>query len=261
MTIDDITDRLRSRFDAPDRLTPEFLDEQMAVLEGWHESAASIAREQTGKLQENIEALVQTMTEEEQHAAKRVFATVYPLIVKEGMKEYEKIDPPSHEVAREEVVGLAWAVFLRCLATYDGRSHLTTWLTIDSRSRFRSYLLRIRDRDDTSRHHRARRKVYQLQRRMLTEEGRMPTREEYEEAVLQVNGIDEGHAEEMLTYLLSKDIPKRLDRPMSEDGSDLYTITPADDRAPKVHAKDVGERLAKKLGKEQLWEKLTAAQN
>lgn len=253
--MDTITQHLRAQYNAPNRLTSEFLDEQMEVLEGWHKDAADMARDSDSRIQEGVEHLVGAMTDDEIHAARAIYASVRPLILRQTQTAYERMGPPDHEVSLAEMDGITWAIYVRCLATYEpSRSHLTTWLTLESRKITRKYLLDIRDRDDTSSLRRARRKILRLE--STTQD---PRREDYVKAVRSVHAYRDAsaqHVSQVVDYLISPDTPLRLDA-RDDEGNTLYNAVPAPDRPARIDPREVGKRLARRLGKEDLWTTLT----
>lgn len=244
----------------PDTLTADYLNHHLAILDGWQADAVDVIDDMDERTQTASERLAQAMTEEEREAAEALYWPVRDLLHNEARKVYDRMGPASHELAEPDVTGLSWLVFIRCLATYDSEeTHLTTWLQVNARSIFRTYVLRVRDRSDTERHRRARRKVYQKEREMLTEEGREPTRREYADAVREVTGLEDWTCQRisrLVDYLTSDDMPRRLDRSITDDDSTtLHDITP-DTSTERMDTEALGEELAAELDKEDLWHDL-----
>ncbi len=245
----------------PDTLTTDYLERHLAILEGWQADAQAVIDDMPEQTQKASERLAKAMTEEEIEAARALFFPVRGLLEVQARKVHERMGPASHELSLEDVQGLSWPVFIRCLATYDrSKSHLTTHLTINAKSIFRRYVLSVRDRDDTERNRRARRNIYQLEARTMTRKGRKPTRREYADAVRQVGryeDYDSRRVSRLVDYLTSSDAPIRLDRTIGdEDEQTLHDIVPSDTQS-RLDTEALGQALAEELGEEALWDALT----
>jgi hypothetical protein len=263
MTDYPLTDDLRARYDAPQRLTPDFLAKRLEELEGWREDAYEIAKAERGSsIIDALQSLAGAMTDEELTAARRLFTTVHLQILRAAHKVYRAAGAPDHEVSAYDLVGLAWPVFLRCLVSYNPeRAHLTTWIGLEARVHFRRYLRRIRDRDDTNQHARMRRHTLALENATMAREARMPSREEYAEIVRDFSSTHarwpDRKVSSMVTYLRKETQPRRLDAPLTDDTEvTLRDITPASDDT-LLDPAQLGAALAERFDKRGLWASLT----
>jgi len=250
--------------DTPDQLTQALLEEKLDVLSGWREDAHRIAKESSGSLQNETERLAAAMTSDEREAAWELYHAAAPLVKDVARRVYKKESPSKLEMA--DVVGLAPLVFLRCLASYDPEAaYLSTWLYIDGRRTFTRYIQDRRPLDRVGSMREIRKAIYKARAEVKTREGREPTLTEIVEVARQKGADAYISDEELVSRIRQAQAdaePDSLSRPLGDDKNadtvgDRIPAESVEDR-PRIHR--IGERLAERWGRQDLWESLTGGE-
>lgn len=251
MQIRDLVDALHTRYSAPSRLTQDYLDEQLDILENFLDDAHDLIYKEEDALQEATETWMQAMTGDELLAARRLYASSSAYVFKMARKQAQKVETEAD--LTDEILGWTWAVFLRSLVRYDRTSdaHLLTWLQIDMRQQLQKELAQHLDRKMTQ--ERMYRKVLQTENAVMAREGREATQEELVDVLMDTSWGRSVSREAItsLLHLLQRKGALSLDAPTQDDDDTSGHDVVPDRSETRLDTSRLKHRLAKAWGKEQ----------
>jgi len=224
-------------------------------LEDWQTRAYTAMQDAAvGEAWNALEDVPQS--KQESRDLKRLFHGYRPLIMDLVHKTLRSERP---RFDAEELKGVAYLAFLRTLACYDAeKARVTTHLHVRLPYWVQAWITRNRKRRTSSRTRTVRKALQKLDNATLARKGRRPSFSESVEHVHQNTSIaTRSAAQKNVRRVRQQEPDLSLDEPRGEGDEDtsLHELIPSESlREP--HLERIGKRLAKRWGKEDIWESL-----